>query len=107
MLKKTADSRPADALKHKSSEYRLFKAAGYSRQLVIKPNMKNEDKGIYFLVRCHVLAEMRKKQYIVCVHLDQSTGDVAFAKCFCPAGVGGHCKHVAATFFQLLDYTHN
>ena len=55
--KKTADSRPAEAFKHKSSGYRLFKAR-YSRQLVVKPNVKKGDKGIYFLVRCRVLAEM-------------------------------------------------
>jgi hypothetical protein len=45
---------------------------------------------------------MRKKQYIVYVHLDQSSGDVVFSKCCCPVGVGGRCKHVAATLFQLL-----
>ena len=66
--------------------------------------MKKGDKAIYFLVRCHVFAEMRKKQYIVYVYLDQSSGDVVFSKCCCPAGVGGCCKHVAATLFQLLDY---
>ena len=103
MMLKTADSRPAEAFKHKSSGYRLFKAR-YSRQLVVKPNVKKGDKGIYFLVQCRVLAEMQKKQYIVYVHLDQSTGDVAFAKSSCPADVGGHCKHVAANLFQLLDY---
>ncbi len=53
---------------------------------------------------CHVFAEMGKKQYIAYVHLDQSSGDVVYAKCCCPAGAGGCCKHVAATLFQLLDY---
>ena len=50
------------------------------------------------------LLKYGKKQYIVYVHLDQSSGDVVFSKCCCPAGVGGRCKHVAATLFQLLDY---
>ena len=71
---------------------------------MVKPNVKKGDKGICFLARCHVFAEMRKKQYIVYVHLDQSSGDVVYAKCCCPAGVGSRCKHVAATLFQLLDY---
>jgi uncharacterized Zn finger protein len=25
-------------------------------------------------------------------------------KCQCPAGAGGHCKHVAAILFQVLDF---
>lgn len=96
--KKNADSKPAEAFKHKSSGYRLL-TAGYSRQFVVKPNVKKGDKAIYFLVRCHVFAEMRKKQYIVYVHLDQSNGDVAFAKCSCPGGTT-----CSSYFFQLLDY---
>ena len=59
---------------------------------------------MYFLVQCHVFAEMRKKQYIVYVHLDQSTGNIAYAKRCCVAAAGGRCKHVAATLLQLLDY---
>ncbi|CAB3988451.1 aldo keto reductase [Paramuricea clavata] len=47
---------------------------------------------------------MKKKQYLVYVHLHQHSGDIAYAKCYCPAGAGGCCKHVAATLYQLLDY---
>ena len=47
---------------------------------------------------------MRKKQHVVYVRLDQSSGDVVYLKCGCPASVGCCCKHVAATLFQLLDY---
>ncbi|CAB4024301.1 ATP-dependent DNA helicase PIF1 [Paramuricea clavata] len=47
---------------------------------------------------------MKKNQYLVYVHLHQHSGDIAYAKCYCPAGAGGCCKHVAATLYQLLDY---
>ena len=47
---------------------------------------------------------MRKKEYLVYVRLDQTSGDIVFAKCHCPAGAGGRCKHVAALLFQLLDF---
>jgi hypothetical protein len=100
---KPSDNKASEAFKHKRSGYRLFKA-GYPRQFVVKSNVKKGDERIYFLVRCNVFAEMWKKQYVVYVHLDQSSGDVVFAKCCCPAGIGGCCKHVAATLFQLLDY---
>ena len=88
--------------KHKKSGYKLFKA-GYPRQLMVKPNVK-KGEAVHFLVRCYVNAEMKRKQYLVYVHLHQHSGDVTYAKCNCPAGVGGCCKHVAATLYQLLDY---
>ena len=50
------------------------------------------------------MKKMKKKQYTVYLHLIQATGNVDHAKCQCPAGAGGRCKHVAATLFQLLDY---
>ena len=98
--KKTSDGKPAEAFKHKKSGYKLFKA-GYPRQFMVKPNVQ-KGEAVHFLVRCYVNAEMKKKQYLVYVHLHQHTGDVAYAKCSCPAG--GCCKHVAATLYQLLDY---
>ena len=36
--------------------------------------------------------------------MNQVHGDIAYAKCQCPAGAVGHCKHVAAQLFQLLDF---
>ena len=95
----------ANLLRHLSTRkvgYKLFKA-GYSRQFMVKPNVK-KDEAVHFLVRCYVNAEMKKKQYLVYVHLHQHSGDVTYAKCYCPAGAGGCCKHVAATLYQLLDY---
>ena len=100
--KKTSDGKPAEAFKHKKSGYKLFKA-GYPRQFMVKPNVQ-KGEAMHFLVRCYVNAEMKKKQYLVYVHLHQHTGDVAYAICYCPAGAGGCCKHVAATLYQLLDY---
>ena len=38
---------------------------------------------------------MKKQSYAVYIHL---------AKCFCKAGVGDCCKHVAATLFQIRDF---
>ncbi len=48
---------------------------------------------------------MKSVKYIVYCHLDQTTGDVDYAKCHCKAGEGGCCKHVAAVLYTLLDYT--
>ena len=66
--------------------------------------MKKGGEAVYFVVWCNVNAEMKKKQYNVYVHLIQTTGNVDYAKCQCPAGAGGRCKHVAATLFQLLHF---
>ena len=101
--KKTPDGKPAEALKHKKSGYKLFKA-GYPRQIMVKPNVKKGNEAVHFVVQCHVNAEMKKKQYLVYVHLHQHSGDIAYAKCYCPDGAGRCCKHVAATLYQLLDY---
>ena len=68
--KKTPDGKPAEAFKYKKSGYKLFKA-GYPRQLMVKPNVKKGNEAVHFLVRCHVNAEMKKKQYLVYVHLHQ------------------------------------
>jgi hypothetical protein len=71
----------------------------------MKPNVKKEDEADHFLVRCNVNVEMKKKQYLGYVHLNKSSGDVVYAKCYCPiGGAGGRCRHVAATLLQFLDY---
>ena len=49
-----------------------------------------------FLVKCNVVASMKKVQYNVYVHLCQEGGEVFYAKCDCKAGAGGCCMHVAA-----------
>ena len=65
---KTPDGKPAEAFKHKKKGYKLFKA-GYPRQFIVKPNVKNGGEAVYFLVRCNVNAEMKKKQYILCMSI--------------------------------------
>ena len=65
---------------------------------------KNGEDFPYFLVRCHVNAEMKKQNHEVYVHLNQVTCDDVCAKCQCPAGASGRCKQVAAILFQLLDF---
>jgi uncharacterized Zn finger protein len=47
---------------------------------------------------------MKKQTYIVNVHLNQESGEVTYGSCSCKAGKGGHCKHVAAVLFQIIDY---
>ena len=101
---KTPDKKPAEALKHKKAGYRLFKA-GYATKIWVKANIRKADNIPHFIVRCQVNAEMRKLEYTVYVHLNQVNGDIAYAKCQCPAGAGGRCKHVAAILFQLLDFS--
>ena len=85
-----------------SSNY-IFKA-GFTTQIKVKSKVKKGNDAVHFFVRCQVSAQMRKKEYLVYVHLDQTSGDIVFAKCHCPAGAGGRCKHVAALLFQLLDF---
>ncbi len=92
---KLPDHKPAEALKHKKGGYRLFKA-GYTSNIWVKSNIKKEGNNVYFLVRCKVNAEMKKKTYTVYVHINQITSKIEYANCECPAGAGGRCKHVAA-----------
>ena len=97
------DQKSADALKHKKGGYKLFKA-GYINNIWVKSCIKKQGNTLYFLVRCDVSAEMKKKMYTVYIHLNQITSKIEYAKCQCPAGAGGRCKHVAAVLFQLLDF---
>ena len=62
---KTPDGKPAEAFKPKKKGYKLFKA-GYPRQFRVKPNVKKGGEAVYFLVRCNVNAEKKKKRYTVC-----------------------------------------
>ena len=100
---KLPDKKPADAIKHKKGGYRLFKA-GYVTKIWVKGNIKKGEDFPYFLVHCQVNAEMKRQDDEVYVHLNQVTGDIVYAKCQCPAGASGRCKHVVAVLFQLLDF---
>ena len=57
-----------------------------------------------FIVKCSVVAAMKRMLYDVYIHLDQTNADMYYAKCSCKAGPGGCCKHVAAVLYQLVDY---
>ena len=47
---------------------------------------------------------MKKLVYTVYVHLNQDTGEIAYASCKSKAGKGGCCKHVVALMFQIIEY---
>ena len=57
-----------------------------------------------FIVKPNLAASMKLKQYKVFIDLCQSTGEILYTKCHCKAGIGGCCKHVAASLYQLVDY---
>ena len=90
------------AHKHKKEGYQLFKDK-YVKQVVMKANVM-KDKQMYYLVKGCVDASMKKMVYTVYIHLNQDTGEVAYASCKCKAGKGGCCKHVVALMFQIIEY---
>ena len=95
--------KPANAHKHKKYGYQQFKDKMVT-QVLVKPNVLKGDET-FFLVKSNVHASMKKTNYTVYVHLNQtSTGKVSHANCSCKAGQGGCCKHVAALLFQILDF---
>ena len=63
-----------------------------------------KDQQMYYLAKGCVDASMKKMVYTVYIHLNQDTGEVAYASCKCKAGKGGCCKHVVALMFQIIDY---
>ncbi len=88
--------------RNKKHGYKLWKE-GYVRAVFVKPNVQG--KILLFLVKARVCASMKSIQYDVYVHLDQSNGEVFYAKCNCKAGQGGCCKHVAALLYTLVDFS--
>ena len=95
------DDTPKGAIKHKIMGYQLFKE-NYVKKVRVKPRVMVE--RLSFLVKCSVVASMKKTNYTVYVHLCQISGDIFYAKCNCKLGAGGCCKHVAAVLYQLVDY---
>ena len=47
---------------------------------------------------------MKNSFYVLYTHLNQTTGDVIYAKCSCKAIQRCCCKHEAALLFTLLDF---
>lgn len=70
----------------------------------VKANIRKDSGETLYLVKACVTAAMKKKNYVVYVHLNQATGEVVPGHCLCKAGKGGCCKHVAALLFQVIDY---
>ena len=97
----SVDNRRRGAIKHKILGYQLYKE-NFVKKLRVKPMVKGARE--LFLVKCNVVASMKKDRYEVYIHLCQKSGEVFYAKCSCKAGAGGCCKHVAATLYQLVDY---
>ena len=89
------------AFRNKRLGYRLWKE-GFVRSISVRPNVKGQ--CLLFLVKSRVHASMKNTFYNVYAHLNQTSGDVKYAKCNCKAGQGGCCKHVAALLFTLLDF---
>ena len=55
-----------------SSNY-IFKA-GFTTQIKVKSKVKKGNDAVHFLIRCQVSVQMRIKEYLVYVHLDQTSG---------------------------------
>ena len=91
------------AHKHKKEGYQLFKDK-YVKQVVVRANVKKENNQLHYLVKGCVDASMKKLVYTVYVHLNQDTGEIAYASCKSKAGKGGCCKHVVALMFQIIEY---
>ena len=88
--------------RNKLQGYKLWKE-GYISSVLVKPKVSSGNLGLLF-VKAKVSA-MKSQMYDVYVHLEQETGEVAFAKCSYKAGQGGCCKHVAAVLYALVDYS--
>ena len=92
-----------DTKKDEKLGYCLFKE-GYVSTVQAKPNIPNSVSGKSFILKATVHASMKKRSYIVYVHLYQVNGDVVHGRCSCKAGKGGQCKHIAAMLYQIIDY---
>ena len=93
---KEEDRLDRGATKHKIAGNKPFKE-GYVKGMKVKPNI---DENIQiFIVKCFVVASMKKFRYQTYIHLCQKRGAIYYAKCNCKASAGGCCKHVAAVLY--------
>eukprot|EP00794_Sanderia_malayensis_P012567 gene12567-13854_t len=98
---KSEDNLNRGAVKHKIAGYQLFKEQ-YVKGVKCKPNVTAY--VVLFIVKCFVVASMKKGRYTVYIHLCQRNGNIRYAKCSCKADAGGSCKDVAAVLYQLVEY---
>ena len=88
------------AMKHKEAGYRLYKD-DHVKRVKFHPGSDNQ-------CFCCALVQASFKSstnYSTSVCLHKSDGSVFGAQCKCKAGAGGCCKHVAALFYCILDYS--
>ena len=55
-------------------------------------------------IKSQVLPSMKKDKVYTCFLVIASIGRVLNAHCKCPAGIDGHCNHVASTLFALEQH---
>ena len=78
--------------------YQLFKDK-YVKQVMVKADVKKENEQLFYIVKGCV----RKANYVVYIHVNQVTGEIAYANCTCKAGKVGCCAHVVALLFQIIE----
>eukprot|EP00794_Sanderia_malayensis_P016367 gene16367-biopygen12059 len=91
----------------KSTAYEKLKAFQFFFEGFIKKiDVAKSNAFTFFNVR--IKASMKKVVYKVLVQLFNESGDVCFAACSCPAGIGlggfGNCNHVGGVLFALEDF---
>ena len=71
---------------------------------MVKPNVKKREKGVHFVVRCHVFAKIRKNNMLFMCTLTRVLETLFMPNLVILPVLEFVVKHVAATLFQLLDY---
>ena len=67
-------------------------------------SIKCQKLNDHFYVKSQVLPSMKKSKAYSCFIVMDALGQVVKAHDGCPAGIDGHCNHVAATLFALEQY---
>lgn len=92
-----------DAKKQLSTVKPLVKGFNFFKSghvLSIKCQKLND----HFYVKSQVLPSMKKSKPYSCFIVMDTLGQLVKAYDGCPAGIDGHCNHVAATLFALEQY---
>ncbi|XP_069102530.1 uncharacterized protein [Argopecten irradians] len=100
------DDNSATAKKHRDTGWTFFKSGK-----VISSEFKMDIDDSVLLLRGNVEASFdrgiitgkTKKHYFTYVCCDKHSGTILGGRCFCKAGLGGYCKHVAAVLFHVMD----
>ncbi|WAR06438.1 hypothetical protein MAR_021807 [Mya arenaria] len=101
----------------KNSKYGaiLLKGTNYKRERAYQFHNENHISDMKIaknkdvtLVKCKVIASMKKCRYKVVVVFSE-IGDVMYAACECPAGLGlhgaGKCNHIGGLLFRVEEFT--